>query len=110
MRSRTGSCRKGKTIMETMHRRPARWRAVWGSMALAACGVMSLAAYDRQDSAETRQEAAGDVREAAEAFKRVQDARPIPADVLTKAIAVGVFNDLVRAAFIVGGGGGDGVI
>jgi len=55
-------------------------------------------------------EAAHDVADATSALERVNAVQPIPKTVLAKAVAVGVFDNLVRAAFIVGGSGGDGVI
>jgi lipid-binding SYLF domain-containing protein len=56
-------------------------------------------------SAEAREE----IREATEALRRVTAARPIPKALLDKALGVAVFGNLVKAAFIVGGTGGDGV-
>jgi SH3 domain-containing YSC84-like protein 1 len=57
-------------------------------------------------SAEAREE----VQDATAAFKRVVAARPIPQAILDKAVGVAAFDNLVKAAFIVGGTGGDGVI
>lgn len=51
-----------------------------------------------------------EVQDATAAFQRVVAARPIPQALLDKAEAVAVFSNLVKAAFIVGGTGGDGVI
>lgn len=51
-----------------------------------------------------------EVQDATAAFQRVVAARPIPQILLDKAEAVAVFSNLVKAAFIVGGTGGDGVI
>lgn len=53
-------------------------------------------------------EAKKEVLEASAALRRVAQARPIPAVYLDKALAVAVFDDLVKAAFIVGGQGGGG--
>jgi SH3 domain-containing YSC84-like protein 1 len=50
-----------------------------------------------------------EVQDATAAFQRVIAARPIPQALLDKAEAVAVFSNLVKAAFIVGGTGGDGV-
>jgi lipid-binding SYLF domain-containing protein len=55
-------------------------------------------------------EAREEIQEAAAALRRVNQVRPIPQDLLDKALAVAVFDDLVKAAFIVGGTGGDGVL
>jgi lipid-binding SYLF domain-containing protein len=51
-----------------------------------------------------------EVQDATAAFQRVIAVRPIPQILLDKAEAVAVFSNLVKAAFIVGGTGGDGVI
>jgi lipid-binding SYLF domain-containing protein len=55
-------------------------------------------------------EAREEIQQAAAALRRVNQARPIPPALLDKALAVAVFDDLVKAAFIVGGTGGDGVL
>jgi lipid-binding SYLF domain-containing protein len=55
-------------------------------------------------------EAREEIQEAVAALRRVNQVRPIPQSVLDKALAVAVFDDLVKAAFIVGGTGGDGVL
>ncbi len=56
-------------------------------------------------SAEAREE----IRDATAALQRVMAAKPIPQAVIDKALGVAVFGNLVKAAFIVGGTGGDGV-
>jgi lipid-binding SYLF domain-containing protein len=55
-------------------------------------------------------EAREEIQQAAAALRRVNQVRPIPQALLDKALAVAVFDDLVKAAFIVGGTGGDGVL
>jgi lipid-binding SYLF domain-containing protein len=55
-------------------------------------------------------EARKEIDQAVAALRRVNQARPIPQALLDKALAVAVFDDLVKAAFIVGGTGGDGVL
>jgi lipid-binding SYLF domain-containing protein len=77
---------------------------------LAVYAMLSLTAAVRQEQSEVQKDAAEEIQEAIDAFNRVQDARPIPPAVLKNAVAVGVFDNLVRAAFIVGGAGGRGVI
>jgi len=51
-------------------------------------------------------------REASEAFTEIMNVRDkaIPKDLLDKAEAIAVFPDVVKAAFIIGGRGGQGVI
>jgi SH3 domain-containing YSC84-like protein 1 len=99
--------------MSNSHRLLRR-REFCGSLSLAAFGALSGVALGRPALAEVARgiqaESVGDIREAVEAFRRVQNAQRIPAAILGKAVGVGVFNNLVRAAFIVGGTGGDGVI
>lgn len=51
-------------------------------------------------------------REASEAFTEIMNVRDkaIPKDLLDKAEAIAVFPDIVKAAFIIGGRGGQGII
>jgi lipid-binding SYLF domain-containing protein len=65
-----------------------------------------------EERKESRLEAAGEIKEAADAFVNVMNTRgrAIPADVLSRAQAVAVFDNVYQAAFLVGGRGGDGVI
>jgi lipid-binding SYLF domain-containing protein len=50
-----------------------------------------------------------EIRDATAALQRVTAVKPIPQAVIDKALGVAVFGNLVKAAFIVGGTGGDGV-
>jgi lipid-binding SYLF domain-containing protein len=50
-----------------------------------------------------------DLQEATAALGRVTAVKTIPSAVIEKALGVAVFSNLVKAAFIVGGTGGDGV-
>ena len=50
-----------------------------------------------------------EISEATAALRRVAQVRPIPQAYLDRALAVAVFDDIVKAAFIVGGQGGNGV-
>jgi SH3 domain-containing YSC84-like protein 1 len=54
-------------------------------------------------------EAREELRDATAALQRVTAVKPIPQAVIDKALGVAVFGNLVNAAFIVGGTGGDGV-
>jgi lipid-binding SYLF domain-containing protein len=58
------------------------------------------------------QDATRHAREAAEVFTEIMNVREkaIPKDLLDKAEAIAVFPDVVKAAFIIGGKGGQGVI
>jgi lipid-binding SYLF domain-containing protein len=63
-------------------------------------------------SAARDDEAAEEVREATEAWERVMGTQEtaVPQSVLGRAKAIGIFGNVVQAAFIAGGRGGDGVI
>lgn len=82
-------------------------------MLMAVMGLAALwlarpvAASDGQ--ATVSAEAREDLQEATAALGRVTAVKTIPAAVVDKALAVAVFGNLVKAAFIVGGTGGDGV-
>jgi SH3 domain-containing YSC84-like protein 1 len=54
-------------------------------------------------------DARDEIEQATAALRRVASAKTIPAAVAEKALGVAVFGNLVKAAFIVGGTGGDGV-
>ncbi len=64
----------------------------------------------REEGSEARSEAREELAEATKAFERVMREQPIPKATLERAMAIGVLQGLVQAAFIVGGRGGDGVI
>ncbi|MEO6010294.1 MAG: hypothetical protein ABIU38_19780, partial [Vicinamibacteraceae bacterium] len=53
-------------------------------------------------------EAREEIRDATAALQRVTAVKSIPQAVIDKALGVAVFGHLVKAAFIVGGTGGDG--
>jgi SH3 domain-containing YSC84-like protein 1 len=67
-----------------------------------------VAASDAQTQTVTA-EAREEIRDATAALQRVTAVKPIPQAILDKAVGVAVFGNLVKAAFIVGGTGGDGV-
>lgn len=72
-----------------------------------------LAAAEGQTRAtEATRDATEEVGEARDAWQRVMRSSKtaVPATVLERAEAVGVFSNVVQAAFIAGGRGGDGVI
>lgn len=75
--------------------------------------LSALTSSTQEASASTEpREAAGEAAEAAEAFRNVMSKpeHAIPQRVLDRAEAIGIFANVVQAAFIVGGRGGDGVI
>jgi len=66
-----------------------------------------VAASDGQ--ATVTADAREEIQDATAALRRVTAVKAIPQAVVDKALAVAVFGNLVKAAFIVGGTGGDGV-
>ena len=79
--------------------------ALWLARPVSASDVTQESRPAATVSAEAREE----IRDATEALRRVTASRPIPQAILDKALGVAVFGNLVKAAFIVGGTGGDGV-
>ena len=84
-------------------------------MIMAVMGLAALwlarpvAASDAQAPATVTADAREDLDQAVSALRRVTAKKTIPAAVADKALGVAVFGNLVKAAFIVGGTGGDGV-
>ena len=76
------------------------------SLLLLACAVAAPAQKGRTQDAERH------AREAAQVFTEIMNVkdRSIPRELLNKAEAIAVFPDVVKAAFIFGGKGGQGVI
>ena len=76
------------------------------------CALVSVSIRaEAQDSpAEARRDARAELAEATQAFRKVMREQPNPHALLERAVAVGVLEGLVQAAFIVGGHGGDGII
>jgi lipid-binding SYLF domain-containing protein len=85
-------------------------------MIMAAMGLAALwlarpvAASNAQATTPTvTADARDEIEQATAALHRVTSAKTIPAAVADKALGVAIFGNLVKAAFIVGGTGGDGV-
>jgi SH3 domain-containing YSC84-like protein 1 len=79
--------------------------AVMGLAALWLARPVSASDNQATVTADAREE----IEQATAALRRVVSAKTIPAAVADKALGVAVFGNLVKAAFIVGGTGGDGV-
>jgi lipid-binding SYLF domain-containing protein len=86
------------------------------AMAVLLCAAISIPcnswAYSKNDQAKDVEEAAKQSAKAAKVFDevmRVPD-KAIPQSLLDKAEAIAVFPDVLKAAFIVGGEGGKGVV
>ena len=78
-------------------------------------GGISIPAQTMMNAKEMRKqqkEGRKDVREATQVFRKIMSVpdKAIPQELLEKAEAIGVFPSVVKAGFIVGGRGGDGVV
>ncbi len=78
-------------------------------------GIVSIPAQTMMNAKEMRKqqkEGRGEVREATKVFREIMGVpeKGIPRELLEKAEAIGVFPNVVKAGFIVGGRGGDGVV
>jgi len=78
-------------------------------------GIVSISAQTTMNAKEMRKqqkEGRKDVREATQVFRKIMSVpdKAIPQELLEKAEAIGVFPSVVKAGFIVGGRGGDGVV
>ncbi len=93
-----------------------KWTVGAAGMALMLTLVgTTVPAQQMNDTKEIRQqqkEGRKDVREATQVFRKIMSVpdKAIPQELLEKAEAVGVFPGVVKAGFIVGGRGGDGVV
>lgn len=81
----------------------------------AVCAMLLLASYPGQTSGQKKsrlQDASRHAREAAEVFTQIMNIREksIPKELLDKAEAIAVFPDVIKAAFVFGGRGGQGLI
>ncbi len=78
-------------------------------------GIVSIPGQTTMNAKEMRKqqkEGRGEVREATKVFRQIMSVpdKGIPSELLEKAEAIGVFPNVVKAGFIVGGRGGDGVV
>jgi len=78
-------------------------------------GVASIPAQQTMDAKEMRKqqkEGRDEVRDATKVLRQIMSVpdKAIPQELLEKAEAIGVFPNVVKAGFIVGGRGGDGVV
>ncbi len=77
-------------------------------------GGISISAQttDAKEMKKQQKEGRGEVREATKVFREIMNVpeKGIPLELLEKAEAIGVFPNVVKAGFIVGGRGGDGVV
>ncbi len=78
-------------------------------------GIVSIPAQQTMDAKEMRKqqkEGRDEVREATKVLRQIMSVpdKAIPQELLEKAEAIGVFPNVVKAGFIVGGRGGDGVV
>jgi lipid-binding SYLF domain-containing protein len=100
--------------MTTKWRMSGGWVRNWTVTAAVLAGLTfwAIDAPKAQTNASQLEEAAEEAREAANGLARVMSSpeTSIPPGVLERAKAIGVFANVVQAAFIAGGRGGDGVI
>lgn len=81
-------------------------------------GFAAVASVPAQNAKSTKEiqkqqkEGRDEVREASKAFREIMNVpdKAIPRELLEKAEAIGVFPNVVKAGFIIGGRGGDGVV
>jgi lipid-binding SYLF domain-containing protein len=87
------------------------WRALSGSLSISLLLLTWAVVAPAQKKSRT-QDAERHAREASEVFTQIMNVRDkaIPKELLDKAEAIAVFPDVVKAAFIFGGKGGQGVI
>lgn len=72
----------------------------------------TVLAQDTKKIKEQQKEGINEVQEASKVMREIMDVpdKAIPRELLEKAQAIGVFPNVVKAGFIVGGRGGDGVV
>jgi lipid-binding SYLF domain-containing protein len=89
-------------------------KSVWLRISLGAVSALLLLALPFPNLAKKSrmQDAARHSREAAEVFTEIMNIKEksIPKELLDKAEAIAVFPDVIKAAFVIGGKGGQGVI
>jgi lipid-binding SYLF domain-containing protein len=96
----------GAGTLATADRAPSGTGATDAKTDVARSDAPKATAFARDD------DAAEEVREATEAWERVMGSTEtaVPQSVLARVKAIGIFGNVVQAAFIAGGRGGDGVI
>lgn len=93
----------------------------WTLRSLAIIAAMSFgitalpaqqATMDTKEMQKRQKEGRNEAREATDVFQKIMNApdKTIPRELLKKAEAVAVFPNVIKAGFIVGGRGGDGVV
>jgi lipid-binding SYLF domain-containing protein len=86
--------------------------AVVLTLSFAGISVPAQQAMDTKEMRKQQKEGREEVREATKVFRKIMSVpdNAIPQELLEKAEAIGVFPNVVKAGFIVGGRGGDGVV
>lgn len=81
-------------------------------LSLVGIPVSAQKATDAKVIRKQQKEGSKDVREATDVLRKIMNVpdKAIPRELLEKAEAIGVFPSVVKAGFIVGGRGGDGVV
>lgn len=102
-----------KKIKNTIRRWSLTTLAMLLAVSLSGVSVaIAQTTMSRTEIKKQRKEGRDEVREATKVFRQIMDApdKTIPRELLERAEAVGVFPNVVKAGFIVGGRGGDGVV
>lgn len=99
-------------ITKYIKRRPAGVFAILLMLSLVAIPISAQQTSDAKEIREQQKEGREEVREATKVFRKIMSVpdKAIPRELLEKAEAIGVFPNVVKAGFIVGGRGGDGVV
>lgn len=92
--------------------RSSIYRALFCSLSISLLVITCAVATPAQKKKTRLQDATRHSREAAEVFTQIMNVRDkaIPKELLDKAEAIAVFPNVIKAAFIIGGKGGQGVI
>ena len=87
-------------------------RAIYGALCLALVACLSLVAQAQDKKAKKINEATRRAQQAAKTFTEIMNVpdKAIPKELMSKAYAVAIFPNVIKAGFIIGGRGGRGVI
>ena len=86
--------------------------AILLTLSFGGAAVSAQQTMDAKEMKKQQKEGRSEVREATKVFRQIMNVpdKAIPRELLEKAEAIGVFPNVVKAGFIVGGRGGDGVV
>ena len=86
--------------------------AVMLTLSIGGISIRAQNSMDAKEMKKQQKEGRSEVREATKVFREIMSVpdNAIPQELLEKAEAIGVFPNVVKAGFIIGGRGGDGVV